>query len=870
MAELLERLGSALGHRYRLERELGQGGMATVYLAHDLRHEREVAIKVLRPELAATLGSKRFLQEIQIAARLTHPHILPLHDSGEVGGFLYYVMPYVEGESLRDKLTREGELPIPEALRILREVTDALAYAHARGVVHRDIKPENVMLSGRHAMVMDFGVAKALHEATGRQRLTSAGVALGTPAYMSPEQAGADSRLDHRTDLYAVGAVGYELLTGQPPFTGSSPQMVLAAQITQRPRPVTDHRPGVQPALALTIMRCLEKNPADRWQTAGELQAQFEALATLPSGGVTLTSTRPLEAVTVRRTGGRVSRWSKLAGAAVIVLTLAWGGWQLTHRAPGLIPGRIIVAPFENKTGNAAQDLLGESIAERLAAAIRAEGMDVVPTVAMEAERRHQGESRAVTARHLSARNSASIVVTGSYLQRPGGVEYRAELLRMPEAKLIVAVAPRGADSGYPEAIERFIERTLVALVANQESGAEFYFVGMTLPSSLASFRELVHGDALGSPQEKLTSYARARALDSAWTFPLVRMAQTELNRGRYAACDSILAVLDSSSEQAQPGDRDLVDWVRSQLRGDLENNYLILRRLTARAPLSFSNAAVWAAVNVNRPLEALSYLKYRDMPSYGNSGTGRRAGTHLGLGHAFHILGRYKEELELLLETEREYPNAQAALMTLEVQVRAGLGQVAEVERLITRFEGFQRGAGNASNLALIAGLELAAHGHPEAARAMFLKNLAWYRTSVPQQSGPSEQIADDSVLALLGTRDYRAVRSAAEIWVSRDSTSPAALYYLGISAAHLGDRAVALGMERRLAALKQPYLYGENTDYRAAIFAVLGDKGMALELLRQAYSEGYYFGHHTHRDPDYDPLRDFPPFQEFIRPKG
>src|SRR5438034_173635 len=212
MPDTFQRVAEALAGRYRVERELGAGGMATVYLAFDVKHHRKVAVKVLRPELAAALGGDRFTREIETAAQFQHPHVLPLLDSGEAGSFLYYVMPYVEDESLRDRLARHGELPIHDAVKILIEITDALAYAHAHGVVHRDIKPDNVLLSGRHALLMDFGVAKALSEATGRQQLTTAGIALGTPAYMAPEQAAADPHLDHRVDIYAVGAPGYELI----------------------------------------------------------------------------------------------------------------------------------------------------------------------------------------------------------------------------------------------------------------------------------------------------------------------------------------------------------------------------------------------------------------------------------------------------------------------------------------------------------------------------------------------------------------------------------------------------------------------------------------------------------------------------------
>ena len=206
--------------------------MATVYLAHDLKHDRKVALKLLREELSASLGKERFLREIKVAAALQHPHILPLYDSGAADDLLFYVMPYVDGLSLRDKLAKEGELPIGEAVRILRDVADALTEAHRHGVVHRDLKPENVMLRGRHALVMDFGVAKALSEATGRQSLTTVGVALGTPTYMAPEQAVADPHVDHRADIYAFGVVAYELLAARPPFTGASPQQMLAAHVT--------------------------------------------------------------------------------------------------------------------------------------------------------------------------------------------------------------------------------------------------------------------------------------------------------------------------------------------------------------------------------------------------------------------------------------------------------------------------------------------------------------------------------------------------------------------------------------------------------------------------------------------------------------
>ena len=370
MAPALPGLATALHDRYRLERELGQGGMATVYLAEDLRHHRQVAVKVLRPELAATLGPDRFLQEVRIAANLQHPHILPVHDSGEAGGFLYYVMPFVEGQSLRERLQKEGELPVLEAVRLLRDVADALAAAHAKGVVHRDIKPENIMLSGRHALVADFGVAKAVTEATGRHALTTAGVALGTPTYMAPEQAAADPHVDHRADLYAFGATAYEILTGQPPFVGLTAQAILAAHLTQAPTPVTERRATIPQPLAQLIMRCLAKKPADRPQSADEILAVLEAVAT-PSGGVTPMDTRPMRAQVAAR------RRSWLVGAGILgAMLLALVLWR-TSRSRATHPldqNLVAVLPFRVAGADPSLQYLRQGMVDLLQAKLTGSG----------------------------------------------------------------------------------------------------------------------------------------------------------------------------------------------------------------------------------------------------------------------------------------------------------------------------------------------------------------------------------------------------------------------------------------------------------------------------------------------------------------
>jgi len=337
MSDQLQDLKAALVDRYDIREELGAGGMATVYLAEDMKHHRKVAVKVLRQELAATLGPERFLREIEISARLRHPHILPLYDSGEAGGFLYYVMPHVAGESLRDRLNREKQLPIEDALRIAAEVADALQYAHDQDVIHRDIKPENILLESGHAVVADFGIARAVAE-SGGERLTETGLSLGTPTYMSPEQAAGNAEIDGRSDTFALGIVLYEMLIGEPPFDGPTAQAIVAKILTEPVPPLRQQRGTVSEETEGVVMKALAKVPADRIATAGELNRVLRGLET------TRTTTTPV-------TIAPVHRWKPVAAGVAIVAAAIVGWMALRPGSPVPAGGdrpSIAVLPFEN------------------------------------------------------------------------------------------------------------------------------------------------------------------------------------------------------------------------------------------------------------------------------------------------------------------------------------------------------------------------------------------------------------------------------------------------------------------------------------------------------------------------------------------
>ena len=322
MTTQTDRLNTALAGRYRIERHLGEGGMATVYLCDDLKHDRKVALKLLKPELAAVLGAERFVQEIKTTAALQHPHILPLFDSGAADGFLFYVMPFIDGETLRAKLDRETQLGVDDAVRIAREIADALHYAHEHGIVHRDVKPENILLHGGHAMVADFGIALAVSAAAGG-RMTETGLSLGTPHYMSPEQATAEKEISARSDVYSLGSVLYEMLTGNPPYTGANAQQIIMKIITEPAEPVTKYRKSVPTNVAAAVAKSLEKLPADRFESA---KAFGDAL-----GNTSFTSAS--HDVGARSgSSARASRSAFISGVVLAIIGIALAVWSWTAR----------------------------------------------------------------------------------------------------------------------------------------------------------------------------------------------------------------------------------------------------------------------------------------------------------------------------------------------------------------------------------------------------------------------------------------------------------------------------------------------------------------------------------------------------------
>ena len=406
MNELFERLQGALGDAYLLERELGGGGMSRVFLATEQSLHRQVVIKLLAPELTSEVSTARFKREFELTAVLQHPHILPVLATGARDGLLYYIMPYIAGESLRHRMNREGQLPIEDAMRILSELSGALAYAHERGVVHRDIKPENVLLSDGHAVLADFGIAAALvaqRPTEGGERLTEVGTAMGTPGYMSPEQAAGETNLDARSDIYSLAVVGYEMLSGKPPFIGPTPLAVLTAHLSETPKPIETVRTDVPPSLGTALHRALAKNPDQRYQSAAEFGHALGISFTGPRGAFSLTARR---------------RWLGVAAALVIIIAGAFAVWRTRQPAPGLDDNLIAIAPFE--VLDPAQQVWREGLVDILSANLDGAGplRTVSPAVVV---RRWSGRPDRESAAELGRATGARLTVFGRMV--PAGAD---------------------------------------------------------------------------------------------------------------------------------------------------------------------------------------------------------------------------------------------------------------------------------------------------------------------------------------------------------------------------------------------------------------------------------------------------------------
>lgn len=870
MEQTAERLGSALADRYRIERELGHGGMATVYLAEDLKHHRHVAVKVLKPELAAGLGPERFLREIEIAAKLNHPHILPVFDSGEVDGLLYYVMPHVEGESLRNRLDREKQLPLDDALQIAREVADALSYAHSYGIVHRDIKPENVLLAGQHARVADFGIARAV-TAAGSESLTETGIAMGTAAYMSPEQAGGERDLDGRSDVYSLGCVLYEMLAGHPPFTGGTAQEILARHSMDAVPSLLAARPTVSGGVERAIATALAKTPADRFRTA----AQFaEALVPI----ATSTSVAPK--------GHRARRLALLGGTAVVTLAAALlmlrrDRDRSAPTEPAYDRRAIAVLPFQNLSTEGPHAYFAGGLHDEILTQLyKVAALKVIGRTSVMG---YAGTS-IPPLRQIASELGVGSVVEGSVQVVAGRLRVNVRLIDPPTGQQLWAERyDRTLDDAF--AIQSDVAQQIVVAVGAAFGGAERQGLAEAPTASAEAYRLYLQGREYrtrpGYLRENWAAaqqrYERALALDPA--FALARAALSEVHGWmywyRYDPSPARAARQRVEAEAALRLARDLPEahfamglshyWGRRDYRRALHE----FRVALAGRP---NDAGLWAFVgNVQRRLgnwddvlaafAKATQLNPRDVDLFYSGGF-----SLLTMRRYADAVRAYEQALSLAPDLHGAavhrgwtYVIWQGQLDTLRVALR-GLPEDAPLGPKGTRGSHhaqllyWERQADSllrvleAASVRVFEGQDLYLPTALYVARAHQLRG----DTAAARGAFDSARVILDSV-----------VRELPDDWRVRAAR--------GLALAGLGRRGDAL---REVRWLHESAVYREDAmqgpllaEDRARILAQAGELGAALDEIERLLAGPSWLSVHTLRlDPSWDPIREHPRFKALL----
>ena len=882
MTDLREQLQSSFGTAYTLERELSGGGMSRVFIAHDNSLGRKVVIKVLLPEFAATVNVHRFEREIQLAAKLQHPHIVPVHTAGVIEGLPYYTMPYIEGESLRARLARSGELPVHDVTRILFDVSGALDYAHEHGVVHRDIKPDNILLTGSHALVSDFGIAKALEASTSAApSLTSQGVALGTPAYMSPEQAAGDGQIDHRADLYALGLVAYEMLAGAPPFAGRSSRALLAAHVVEIPEPLSARRPAAPPALSTLVVRLLEKRPADRPQSAKEVLRDLETALTSSAERALPSSHSALQ-----------PRGAQAIYVSVLLLLVLAGLIYMPriHAAAALDPKRVAVIPFENRTGDPKFDPLGAITADWISRGLTETRLvDVAdlggrlpignaatagfPPTGLEQPARDKAQIS------LFMETGAATIIAGSYYKQSDSLRFEGRVTDVKSGKLLTSVPPVVTSVATPMAgVAQIRERVMGSLATSFDSAFIKSDELAGAPPTYEAYQQYLKGNEAhrrSDFEQSVRYYMRAWSIDSTFALAAVLAATDDFYGGHCDRTDSVAGALERSRARLSSFDGAMLERQVAKCHGDWPAAYRAARKMMDVTPLSEEARILTAKASVfelNRPHEAIELLRAMD-PARSRLGGSWIVGEYYDdLTSALHIVGKHSEELEAALQARRQYPNEFYARIYQMVAL-AALGQATEALQvmndswslpetsLMTSLEDGVR----------VVASELRVHGHPDVAHQILQRYLAWLGTRPPAEA------ASDAHRASLARALYSEDKLAEARLLFRDlaSAHPRNVDFLGalgLIAARTGNRIEAERISTRLDSMKAMYLNGRNTLQRARIAARLGDRAQAVTLLSEALSEGVPFdAYELHIDLDLaEPLRNYPGFEELLKPRG
>ncbi len=823
--------------------------MGVVYKAQDTKLDRIVALKFLPKHLLCDEEAKvRFVHEAKAASALNHTNITMIHEIDEFEGECFIAMEYVEGKSIKE-LIKGKALSIQDILNISIQISEGLNAAHKKGIIHRDIKSDNIMLTADGLVkIMDFGLAKL----RGVTKITKTGSTLGTMQYMSPEQV-QGIEVDQRSDVFSFGVVLYEMIAGQLPFKGEHEAAIIYSILNETPEPLARYKSGVSTELQNIINKALAKDKGLRYQHADELAADLKRLT---SASVSVPA--------IRRRGVRVL----LALIAVLVLisvALTLKPWRIVIKpsaetATGL--KRVVVVPFQNQTGDPSLNPLGRMVADWTTQSLLQTGLaEVIPP-----ERLSQlEENKSVGA--IARSTGASTIVTGSYYKLGNTIQFQAKILDA-NGKILQAIEPITSQAAkIMDGVESVRQRVLGALAMVLDKRPEGAVEPASKPPTYEAYQQFIQGRDLFLKQfdypGAIEYFKRAYAIDTSFLSPLEWAGYAFANLGQWAQADSLVRFLNLRRDQLTPLRQLYLDHLSGVVSRDRMKALNAMREAAKIAPGSI-DPYDWgrAAYVIFRPKEAIEAFKTANQEQqwlpYWNYFTA-----------SYHSLGEHEKELEIAKQARKRFPDSFDAL-NYEVRALAALGKIEEVKKRIEESLTLTKPstAGTPGGTMRTAGEELRAHGYADAATTSFDQAIQWYR------SRPAEEM--DSLLrygyglTLYDARRWEEAKSIFEELAKKLPDNIEYQRYVGCIAARQGNREKALKVSEWLKNLKQPYLFGKHTYYRACIAAILGEKDQAVTLLKDSFLQGYAYGLYLHTDFDFESLWDYPPFTELLKPKG